>query len=789
MQGTNDYYCFAVFDPTTKQLLYSKFNFDFEKFKNSNASYATLTNNRLFYNFLVLNETNLWEPFVVKEELKQYFLPITQEIKQYFDDYNYLLWGFNFNTLTSYSTRSTRLANEFNLYYYDYFKEIPSVCEFLYYKDGVIYSKYNFKFEEYSQYFKTYGSKIAIFYDFLIRLTFLSGNAAGFIGFKNIPDKFKQFFYLDTDSQNILKQYLEKNSVYSPFTNSPRSPVNIDYIIYSTLIKNKYNITFNNIEEAKKYFLKYGQFQQDEIPFILSKDNEITEVIKSLCIVTTSNSTGSGFLINGPTNFNVYRGVKQIFLITCYHLIENSKKDVLYASCYYNGTTDVKLMFRIIGFDIHTDLCIAMYDDTLDYNNTFFPEIQYNIRNSLKLLDLYGDIEQYLGQQIITVGNPGFLDNASYMEGKIMDPLYCGNFDQKFTLNRPPTILTNMHIQTGQSGSPLFIRDSTDNKLKCIGMLNAKLGDNYQFSTGLSSHLLRKMISNGILYWFNLINRFGINDIENISYYIQDIFPKKWLGIICTYYNPSNATKKNAAFSNFTLNGGVIVTKFILGFNVITQKYISNVDDLSQQGVIKLDTPLLKTKMYQKFIFNNRVPIVIKSLKLFDLVNGLYQTFNIGKYPGQSSMDCLTYGLMQLSTVVNDPKYTNLHVREYSNIIIEFYYYNGRNWVLEIEEVGGNSPDWFNEYQDSYGHVFLQHKFDFPAILLPYLSTYYNSNNEFGGELGGFQEAPCFLEAPCDLGALINRNPSSQFDQNKSTPIIITTPPPNTGYNPFKPKK
>jgi hypothetical protein len=258
---------------------------------------------------------------------------------------------------------------------------------------------------------------------------------------------------LDTNNQNSLKTYLEKNSIYSPFTNTQRSPVNIDYTSYSTLVKNKYDITFSNIEEAKKYFLKYGQFQQDEIPFVLSKDNEIIEITKSICIVTTSNSTGSGFLLNGPTNFNVYKGVKQIFLITCYHLIENSKKDVLYASCYYNGTTDVKLMFRIICFDKHTDLCICMYDDTLDYNSTFFPEAQYNIRNTLKLLDLYGDIEQYLGQQIITIGNPGFVDNSSYIEGKIMDPLYCGNFEQKFTF---PSHIGNRFVRLISESSQKF---------------------------------------------------------------------------------------------------------------------------------------------------------------------------------------------------------------------------------------------------------------------------------------------------------------------------------------------
>jgi len=274
----------------------------------------------------------------------------------------------------------------------------------------------------------------------------------------------------------------------------------------------------------------------------------------------------------------------------------------------------------------------------------------------------------------------------------------------------------------------MFIRDTKDNKLKCVGMVNAKLGDDYQFSMGLSSHLLRKMISNGTANWFSLVRKYTINDIENISYYIQEIFPKKWLGATCRYYNPSNV--ENPAFSNFTLNGGIIITKFILGFNVILKEFIYDNGELSKQGVIKLNTPLLKSNMYKKFIFNNRVPIVIKSMKLFDLINGIYKTFNLGKYPGQTSMDILSYGFMQVSTKVNDPKYTNLYLREYSNIIFEYYYYNGRNWVLDTEEIGGNDSEWFNEYEDSYGHKFLQHKFEYPNILTPYLYTFI-SNTQY----------------------------------------------------------
>ena len=725
LQNRDDFYCFAVYDSNTKKLLYSKYNFDFDKYS-QDKNYINLTKNQIFYNFLVENETDLWKPFNVKENLKQYFFKITQEIQIYLDDYNYTLWGFNYNTLTSYINWDTVMKNEFNLINYDYFLEIPNVIEFLHddIDDYNIYSKYNFNFDSYSAEFNVHGSKICIFSDLLLRLSYLSGNAPGFIGYYKIPDVFKKHFLIDSNNENSLQKYLEKYSVFSCFPNISKSPTNIDYTHYSSLIKDKYNINFSNITEAKKYYLKYGQFQQDEILFLLSKDNEILNLSKSVCSVFSSNSIVSGFLTKGSTDYDIVKGVKQIYLITCYHLIEKSSKDVLFVSCYYNENTNIKLLFRIIGYDKHTDICIAIYDDTLDYNKTFFPESQYDIRNTLHLLDINCDIDETLGQEIITIGNPGLFDNSSYMQGKIMDPNYCGNFNGEFILSYPPTILSDMHISLGQSGSPLFLRDPKDNLLKCSGMINAKLGDEYQYSMGINNHLFKRIINNGMAYWFILTKRYGLNDIENISYYIQDIFPKKWLGASCCYYNPKTAEINNPAFQSFTFNGGIIINNFIVGFNTITEKYIYYYENLSKQGTIKIDTPLLKSKMYNKYIYNNRVPIVIKSMKLYDLVNGVYKTFYLGKYEGQHSMDILTYGFMQTSTLQNVSEYTNMYYRTYSKILFEFFYFNGKEWILDSEEVGGNDETWFNTYYDDYGHKFLQHKFEFPNILNAYVSTF-----------------------------------------------------------------
>ena len=91
MQLADDYYCFAVFDSsTTKQLLYSKYNFDFVLYSRD-FSCSQLSRNQMFYNFLNRNETDLWKPFSVKSDLTQYFTPMTQDIQNYFD----VLWYFS----------------------------------------------------------------------------------------------------------------------------------------------------------------------------------------------------------------------------------------------------------------------------------------------------------------------------------------------------------------------------------------------------------------------------------------------------------------------------------------------------------------------------------------------------------------------------------------------------------------------------------------------------------------------------------------------------------------------
>ena len=728
IQDKNEFLCFAVFDKNSKQLLYSKYNFDHEKFRNSDINYNNLSKNEIFYEFLIKNETTLLEPFLVKEELKTYFLPITQEIQDYFDDYSYLLWGLNYNKLSSYIADDVIMNNEFDLIQYNYLTQISNLCDFFHIEENIIYSKYNFNFDQYSIDFNVYGSKITIFSDILIRLLYLSGNVHGLIGFKNIPDLFKKYFYLDTSIQITLKNYIENYGVFSPFLNVKNSNLNIDYTLYSNIIKNKYNINFNNINEAKIYYIKYGQFQQDEIPFMSKNDYEIKQLNKSICSIVTDKNNATGILIKGPNNYDKYNGIKQIYLVTCYHFIQDTYKEILFANCYYKND-NMKIAFKIIGYDIHTDICIAIYDNNLDYNKTFFPPDKYNIIDNLQLFEISNNIELYTGQDIFTIGNIGLIDNDSYMSGKIMDVNYCGNFVKEFTLSSPPCILTNIHVAVGQSGSPFFIRDKEDNKFKCIGIINSKLGDEYQFSCGLNNNLFNKMINICLKNWFYLIEKNSINNIEKIKFNIQDIFPKKWLGAVLKYYHFN--TENNNHFNNFIYNQGIIITNFILGFNMNTKSFIYEYDDLSKQNVVKLDTPLLNTNMYKRYIYNNRIPIIIKNIRLFNSINGEYKTFQLGKNNEQNSFDVFTYGLKEMSTTINNTKYTNTYLYHYNSITLSYYYYNGKEWIEDIEEVGGNDSSWYNEYTDNFGNIFYQHKFEFPDTLITYLSPFIiNDSNQ-----------------------------------------------------------
>jgi hypothetical protein len=190
------------------------------------------------------------------------------------------------------------------------------------------------------------------------------------------------------------------------------------------------------------------------------------------------------------------------------------------------------------------------------------------------------------------------------------------------------------------------------------------------------------------------------------------------LGAIFTYFHPLVALKYNSAFRTFSYNGGVIIHKFILGFDTINGVFLYDYEDLGTNGVIRLNTPLLGTQMYQKYLYSNKTPIIIKSMSFFDKVNRDYNNFNFGKYSKQVSFDRFTYGLAEEAQVPVSSEYVNKYKNRYSPIPITYYWFNGEFWVLESEVFGGNDDSWYEEYIDNSGYKFLQHRLEYPSTLV-----------------------------------------------------------------------
>jgi hypothetical protein len=103
-------------------------------------------------------------------------------------------------------------------------------------------------------------------------------------------------------------------------------------------------------------------------------------------------------------------------------------------------------LFRIIGYDVYTDVCIAVYDPYLDYNKNNFAPPKFDIVNKLSTIDIYGDNYSNIGQEIQIIGNLGLYDNQSLLKGEIIDNDYFGNFRNNFILSYPNTILANVNI-------------------------------------------------------------------------------------------------------------------------------------------------------------------------------------------------------------------------------------------------------------------------------------------------------------------------------------------------------
>jgi hypothetical protein len=240
---------------------------------------------------------------------------------------------------------------------------------------------------------------------------------------------------------------------------------------------------------------------------------------------------------------------------------------------------------------------------------------------------------------------------------------------------------------------------------------------------------MTNIINNIIGNWdyFNAIPSFANNSIL-ISYLLRLSSQKSWLGTTSSYFNSTFSLEKFPVLYNLPYTGGLIIENFILGFNMIKKSFIIDVMELGEFSAIKLNTPLLNTKLYTRYIQSSRCPIVIKSLSYFNALTSEYNKFDIGRYGNQVSYGSFTYGLQPVvESTLNIPdasSYLFSAFATYPTIDIEYYYYNGANWVLETETIGGTDSSQYSTYTDTLGNKFYTHNFILPYILYPYMMPY-----------------------------------------------------------------
>jgi hypothetical protein len=60
----------------------------------------------------------------------------------------------------------------------------------------------------------------------------------------------------------------------------------------------------------------------------------------------------------------------------------------------------------------------------------------------------------------------------------------------------------------------------------------------------------------------------------------------------------------------------------------------------------------------------------------------------------------------------------------FPKVQIEYFYYNGANWILEKEFIGGTNDSNYSTYTDNIENKFYQHNFTIPYTLYPYAKPY-----------------------------------------------------------------
>ena len=713
---------FSVYDKETKKLKYSKYNFNFDLYK-KDFNLENETKLKIFDHFLIANDTAYFiepdylnkgdktpsylKPNTLKDKFVKYFTPMTNVIINYHNKYAYSVHpNYMFvQDPPDYISVPKLVSQQFDLIFYKD-NQLRRLQDYYYSDDLGIYTKYNFNFDLFSIDFNVYGNKLVVFTDFISRVLYSAGAILGTYGY-GIPYGFRKYFI---QSPN-LNDYMNKYGTTSIYKNlAYKNEYSIDYKDYAL----KENLGDISIEYAKENYIRKGQFTQVELKFIEEPLNLLEENINSICTIYASNGTASGFLYknrNDESDTNIY-------VVTVSHVFSQSNLSTFYASFTINDNSRNNLsttaLFKVIGRDKFADICLGVYDPELPYNQSFKPDLSIYKRLTINLEPSYK-----IGDNLYTCGNLGTLDNKSLIKGSIIDPKYSGSFNVGATYV-PESLLIDIDGKKGLSGSPIFLeKDDT----KVIGMMVGTTKDRF-YSISLTSFYLENLVTN-IIYLYLYAETFYKDDPLNFELFTSRAVKRRWLGCKTSYFSRD---KSKGSLESLPITGGLILHDFILGFDYIKKDFIYDSISLQEKNVIKLDGPLLNSKIYNRFIETGKNPIVLKSITFQQGLIGQFAKYEFGKFGNQDGYYNFTYGLLPLGNkkVPKSSNASNSYVPLLGKIYFEYYYFNGISWNLEKEVLNDESEDFYTVYTDNLGNRLYETKWSYPVILYNYDKSFIN---------------------------------------------------------------
>ena len=520
----NDIRYFNVYDNQTKQLKYSKKNFNFDLYK-KDFNLNNKTKLEIFDHFLVANNTAYFnepsfpnkgtstpsylKPTTLKEELKKYFTPITEQIINFNNLYGFTVHpGYmNIQDPPTYVSITRLVKEQFDLVYYKP-DQLRKLQDYFYSDKQGYYTKYNFNFDKFSQDFNVYGNKLVVFTDFISRVIYSSGSLIGSYGY-GIPYGFRKYFI---QSKNLV-DYMNKHGTTSIYKNVAfKNEYSIDYQDYAKQV----NLGNVSLEVAKENYMRNGQFTQTKIKFIIEPLSTKELNLSSICTIYTEQGVGSGFLYKNNNDNNIY-------VVTCSHIFNRRNLTTFYASFSLNDNTErnisTKALFRVMGRDFFTDVCLGIYDPELPYNKTFKPNLSPYRKLNINLSPKYK-----IGENVYTFGNIGDIDDNSFLKGTIMNPKFKGSSIKNSTYI-PESLLIDMPSENGISGSPIF-KENNDSEV--IGLiLGVTLNEKYVIV--LTGFILINVIKNIIDRYksFSIIYK---NNPINFQIYSGRAVTRRWFG-------------------------------------------------------------------------------------------------------------------------------------------------------------------------------------------------------------------------------------------------------------------